>query len=63
MKILIECICCHECFESNKISYKSCEIPSVGSIEELEDFAEESGAEFDCPSCEERMYLSDCGLF
>lgn len=63
MKILIECLCCHECITKDDIVYKTHSIPATRSVEELENFAEETGVEFDCPQCEERMYLSDCELF
>jgi len=63
MSALIECICCRECFKPSKIKHSTIKIENNDDCDELMQFAEQSGAEFDCPECGERQYLSDCELY
>ncbi len=59
----IECCHCRECFEPEKIEYSDGQIIETDDIEEMKNYAEDSGVRFDCPHCEEVQYLSDCDFY
>ena len=63
MSLKIECVCCRECFEGKSIKISTLEIPIISDSDEMMDFADDSGVEFDCPECGERQFLSDCEFF
>lgn len=62
---LIECCCCRECFPPEEIDYALLGmVPFTvdrATREDLQKLADE-GYRFDCPKCEEPMYLSDCEI-
>ena len=62
MKAIIECVSCGEEFKIERILYSNEEIPDLDS-DELKNWAEETGVRFDCPICEDVMYLSDCNIY
>ena len=62
IEIRVECICCQECPSIEELSLTE-SISNCETKEDVENFAIESGAEFDCPECGERQYLSDCELY
>lgn len=66
MSLVVECC---SCSHTHPIEDIECDI----SIDELLDgdstekeihhFADENGIEFDCPHCEDTVYLSECEIF
>jgi hypothetical protein len=61
-KVKIECCNCRDCFEIKDIKYKNAEIPEL-SKDNLVEYANYSGVRFDCPECNEIVYLSDCEIY
>ncbi len=62
-ELKVECICCRECYDLSELGIDYTECKDATDRDSVYDFATYEGAEFDCPDCGERQYLSDCELF